>query len=141
RRRQRRLARTGDRTDRRAARTHPARGDRPVPRRPPDARLRALARGRSGGARADRGLHPREDAMNHIAATLPHPSLGDLVAANPAAAQVLERHGLDYCCHGDVPLDVACVEAGIDVATVEAELTRLPTPSDDGWATLSPPDL
>lgn len=79
--------------------------------------------------------------MNDIAATLPRPSLGDLVAANPAAAQVLERHGLDYCCHGDVPLDVACAEAGIDVATVDAELTRLPTPNDDGWATLSAPDL
>ena len=29
------------------------------------------------------------------------PSLGELVTENPAAAPVLERFGLDYCCHGD----------------------------------------
>ena len=33
--------------------------------------------------------------------------LGDLVAARPAAARVLDRLELDYCCHGDVTLEHA----------------------------------
>ena len=47
-------------------------------------------------------------------------SLGDLVAANPAAGRVLDRFGLDYCCHGDQTLLGVCATAGVDPAVVEA---------------------
>jgi regulator of cell morphogenesis and NO signaling len=41
-------------------------------------------------------------------------TLGDLVAERPARAAVLERLGLDYCCHGDRPLAHAARAAGLD---------------------------
>ena len=75
-------------------------------------------------------------------------TLGDLVAANPAAARILDRFGLDYCCHGDRTLADACAASGVDPAVVAAKLadsrsratprgprsTHLPSPT-----TSSPP--
>lgn len=51
-----------------------------------------------------------------------HRSLGELVAERPARARVLERQGLDYCCHGDRSLADAAAAAGLDVAALAAEL-------------------
>jgi regulator of cell morphogenesis and NO signaling len=67
-------------------------------------------------------------------------ALGDLVIAQPSAARVLERFGLDYCCHGDRTLGQACADAGLDPATVLAGIG-----GTDGapatWADLDPPAL
>lgn len=52
--------------------------------------------------------------------------LGDLVAANPASARVLDRFGLDYCCHGDRTLADACAEAGVDATAVAGALDEAP---------------
>lgn len=49
-------------------------------------------------------------------------TLGDLVAERPGAAGVFDRLGLDFCCHGEQSLGAACEEAGLDPATVAAEL-------------------
>jgi regulator of cell morphogenesis and NO signaling len=49
-------------------------------------------------------------------------TLGDLVAERPARARVLERAGIDYCCHGQRPLRDAAVEAGLDPHAVAAAL-------------------
>ena len=49
-------------------------------------------------------------------------TLGDLVANAPARAAVLDRLGLDYCCHGQRSLDDACTAAGLDATTVAASL-------------------
>jgi regulator of cell morphogenesis and NO signaling len=49
-------------------------------------------------------------------------TLSELVTADPRRARVLETFGLDYCCHGERPLDEATVEAGLDVAAVSAAL-------------------
>lgn len=49
-------------------------------------------------------------------------TLSDLVTADPRRARVLERFGLDYCCHGHRPLDEAAADAGVAVAEVEAAL-------------------
>jgi len=68
-------------------------------------------------------------------------TLGDLVTARPSAARVLQRHGLDYCCGGHRSLGEACAAAGLDPATVLAELAALPTEDPDGWSTLPPPAL
>lgn len=50
------------------------------------------------------------------------PTLGDLVAANPAAARVLDAYALDYCCQGDRDFAAACSAAGLDPAAVRAEI-------------------
>ena len=68
-------------------------------------------------------------------------TLGDLVAADPSAARVLDRFGLDFCCHGDRTLRDACAEAGIDAAAVEAELAAAPSGGDTSWTELDPPAL
>jgi regulator of cell morphogenesis and NO signaling len=68
-------------------------------------------------------------------------TLGEIVAANPAAARMLDRLGLDYCCHGDRTLTDACVEAHLDPTRVAAELTGLAVEGDRSWATLDPPAL
>jgi regulator of cell morphogenesis and NO signaling len=50
-------------------------------------------------------------------------TLADLVTAHPGAARTLERHGLDYCCHGDRSLVDACRTAGLDPEVIAAELS------------------
>lgn len=67
-------------------------------------------------------------------------TVGELVAELPDAARILDRLGLDYCCHGDRTLAAACQSAGIDSLAVLAELAAL-IPSGATWVTLSAPDL
>lgn len=52
-------------------------------------------------------------------------TVADLVVERPARARVFERHGIDYCCKGGRPLEDACVEAGVDVAVVRADLASM----------------
>jgi regulator of cell morphogenesis and NO signaling len=68
-------------------------------------------------------------------------TLGDLVAANPATARVLDGYGLDYCCHGDRTLAEACTTAGIDESEVAATLAGLEVEGDVTWTALDPPAL
>jgi regulator of cell morphogenesis and NO signaling len=68
-------------------------------------------------------------------------TLGDLVAENPAAARVLDRLGLDYCCHGERSLDDACAVAGLDADVVRATISELDAGNDAGWTALEPPAL
>ncbi len=71
-----------------------------------------------------------------------HHTLGDLVSHNPAAARVLDSLGLDYCCHGDRPLDVACAEAGLDADEVARSVADLPrVDGDASWTGLDPAAL
>ena len=49
-----------------------------------------------------------------------HGTLAGIVIANPSAAAVFERRGLDYCCQGRRSLAEACADAGIDAADVAA---------------------
>jgi regulator of cell morphogenesis and NO signaling len=49
-------------------------------------------------------------------------TLGHLVAEAPARAAVLDRLGVDYCCHGQRSLADACTAAGLNAAEVSAEL-------------------
>jgi len=68
-------------------------------------------------------------------------TLGDLVVANPAAARVLDAHGLDYCCHGDRSLDTACAEAGVDAEEVARQLAETTVEGDTTWTALDPAEL
>lgn len=45
-----------------------------------------------------------------------------IVTEHPAAAQVFQRHGIDYCCHGNVTLPEACRDSGLDPGAVLAEV-------------------
>ena len=68
-------------------------------------------------------------------------TLGELVTARPAAARVLEQHGLDYCCGGRRTLSDACETSGADLEEVLGELASLaPAPSPD-WAAMDAPEL
>lgn len=49
-------------------------------------------------------------------------TVGQLVAALPARARVFEKHRIDYCCGGKLPLAEACARRGVDAAAVLAEL-------------------
>jgi regulator of cell morphogenesis and NO signaling len=68
-------------------------------------------------------------------------TLGDLVAANPATARVLDELGLDYCCHGDRTLGDACASADLDPRVVAAELEGTDAEGDTSWTTLPLPAL
>jgi regulator of cell morphogenesis and NO signaling len=69
------------------------------------------------------------------------PTLGDLVAANPAAVRVLDGLGLDYCCHGNRSLAEACAAAGVDAALVAERLADLDVDGDTTWTSLDAPAL
>jgi regulator of cell morphogenesis and NO signaling len=45
-----------------------------------------------------------------------------IVTRHPAAARVFQKHGIDYCCHGDVSVREACRGAGLDPEALYAEL-------------------
>ncbi len=70
-------------------------------------------------------------------------TLADLVSEHPARAAVLDRLGLDYCCHGDRTLDDAARAAGLEPAAVARALDEAAsTPADaDGWERLGLAEL
>ncbi|MGB9958873.1 iron-sulfur cluster repair di-iron protein (plasmid) [Haloferax prahovense] len=70
----------------------------------------------------------------------PNRQVSSLVEETLAFAHVFEEVGIDYCCGGDIPLESACEEAGIDVDDVldrlESEQTETKDESD-GWNSMS----
>ena len=68
-------------------------------------------------------------------------TLGELVAERPARARVLERHGLDYCCHGQRTLADASAEAGLDPDRVAHELAEVTDTADSEVDHLGPEAL
>jgi regulator of cell morphogenesis and NO signaling len=61
---------------------------------------------------------------NDATITLDH-TLGELVAELPARARVFERHGLDYCCHGQRSLADAAAAADLDANALAVELASV----------------
>jgi regulator of cell morphogenesis and NO signaling len=49
---------------------------------------------------------------------------GAVVAERLGRARVLDRLGIDYCCHGATPLAEACAERSLDVDLVIAEIAE-----------------
>ena len=68
-------------------------------------------------------------------------TLGELVAARPAVARILDGFGLDYCCHGERTLVEACATKGLDADVVAAKLADVDAEGDTAWTALSPPAL
>jgi regulator of cell morphogenesis and NO signaling len=47
-------------------------------------------------------------------------TVGNIAAANPASLRVFEKFGIDYCCGGKLPLQVACERANVEMEKVLA---------------------
>ncbi|MCC6368624.1 MAG: iron-sulfur cluster repair di-iron protein [Bryobacterales bacterium] len=71
-------------------------------------------------------------------------SVGDIAATSAAAASVLERYGIDYCCHGKSSLEDACREKGVSPENIKDDIahaiTGTPATSTD-WNTAPLRDL
>lgn len=70
-------------------------------------------------------------------------TLGELVTRNPAAARVLERARLDYCCGGRRTLEEAARAQGLDPEALLAELAGAGDPprSEVRWSELTVAEL
>ncbi|MEQ8818930.1 MAG: iron-sulfur cluster repair di-iron protein [Sumerlaeia bacterium] len=62
-------------------------------------------------------------------------TVGRLVAQNPARARVFEKHRIDYCCGGKLPLGDACERRKVSAEEILAELESCDAARDDGAGT------
>lgn len=61
----------------------------------------------------------------------PQRTLADLAASHAGASRVFYRHGLDFCCHGQVSVAEACEKKKLDVAGLIRELeAEMSTPGE-----------
>ena len=58
-------------------------------------------------------------------------TLGELVTAQPAAAKVFHRHGLDFCCGGKQSLEQACAARGLAVDAILSEFDEAKADGND----------
>jgi len=62
-------------------------------------------------------------------------AVGRIAAELPGSIPVLEKFGLDYCCHGDQSLEQACLSRGLSpeavAAEIEAVVSQSPHPARD----------
>ncbi|HRJ41743.1 MAG: iron-sulfur cluster repair di-iron protein [Caldilineaceae bacterium] len=58
-------------------------------------------------------------------------TVGEIVAADYRAAGVFEKHGIDFCCGGQIPLRAACAEKGVDAEEVLQELEQVAQSAGD----------
>ena len=52
-------------------------------------------------------------------------TIGEIVAADYRTAGIFEKHGIDFCCGGKVPVAEACKNMGIKLETLTRELESL----------------
>ena len=57
-------------------------------------------------------------------------TVGEIAAALPGATAVFRRFGMDFCCKGNVALEDAARQRGVDVAEVERALSTLDGETD-----------
>jgi regulator of cell morphogenesis and NO signaling len=53
-------------------------------------------------------------------------TIGAIAAQSPATARLLDRLGIDFCCHGSTPFGEACEKAGQNPQDVAARLAAIP---------------
>ncbi len=63
--------------------------------------------------------------------------LGDVITADPSRTRILDRFGIDYCCHGQRPIGAACNEAQIDVDEVLTALNGEVAGPRADWADMA----
>lgn len=61
--------------------------------------------------------------MKKIATT--ETTIGDIVAADYRTAKIFEKHGIDFCCGGKIPIGEACKNEGIELEMLMNELESL----------------
>ena len=67
-------------------------------------------------------------------------SVGQIAAEFPAAVRVFEKHGIDFCCGGKIPVTEACGRKGLDPAVLLAEIDQaIQAPAEDATDWLSAP--
>ncbi len=57
--------------------------------------------------------------------------VADIAAGAPATIKIFQRHQIEFCCGGRIPLADACAEHGLDVDAVMAELSDALSASRD----------
>jgi regulator of cell morphogenesis and NO signaling len=62
----------------------------------------------------------------------PDTQVAELATAEPATIRVFQRHHIDFCCGGRLPLAEACALAHVDTDTVLADLRDSVTEDDEG---------
>jgi len=70
--------------------------------------------------------------------------LKEIAVSSPAAAQILEETGVDYCCGGDRSLHDGCAEARISAEEILARLNARGEPArpeDANWMSAPPGEL
>ena len=69
----------------------------------------------------------------------PDQTVGGIAAQFPGSVRVFERHGIDFCCGGRVPLTEACRHAGADPAAVLDEIASEGSSPEDStdWTAAS----
>ncbi len=61
----------------------------------------------------------------------PLSTLADLATLHAGASRVFHRHGLDFCCHGQVTLESACATRRLDLGALIGELRTEEARGDD----------
>lgn len=66
----------------------------------------------------------------------PNQTVASVVAEAPRTSRVFERHGIDYCCGGKIPLADACAKKGLETDLVLADLDAAieTTTADRDWS-------
>ncbi|WP_417425655.1 iron-sulfur cluster repair di-iron protein [Hoeflea sp.] len=52
-------------------------------------------------------------------------NVGEIAAELPGATGIFRRFGIDFCCHGDIPLTQAAAERGLDISELVSALQAL----------------
>lgn len=69
--------------------------------------------------------------------------VADIVTESPATIAVFQRHQIEFCCAGHIPLAEVCEHEGLDVNDLIEELTAAAQPftDTDNWEEAPLPDL
>ena len=49
-------------------------------------------------------------------------TIGEIASVFPSSVRVFQRHGIDFCCGGKIPLAVACEEQGLPFAEIASAI-------------------
>ena len=71
-------------------------------------------------------------------------TVGQIAAESPAAVRVFEKHGIDFCCGGKIPVAEACFRKGLDATLLIDEIDQAilgPVEDPTDWLTAPLPAL